>query len=107
MELRTKSTNIKNILGKPGQGFFQLMDELPQERLSIAVTAVSAAEAALNWTIAYTKERSAFKKKIIEFYFEPSQFGDIKINSENQSNYEEFIKSSPNTNIKFFCRIKC
>ena len=41
------------------------------------------------------------KKKIIEFYFEPSQFGDIKINSENQSIYEEFIKSSPNTNIKF------
>ena len=40
---------------------------LPQERLSIAVTAVSAAEAALNWTISYTKERKAFDKKIIDF----------------------------------------
>lgn len=57
----------ENILGKPGHGFYQLMDELPQERLSIAVTAISAAEAALNWTIIYAKERNAFNKKIIEF----------------------------------------
>ncbi|MBV69346.1 MAG: acyl-CoA dehydrogenase [Pelagibacterales bacterium] len=57
----------ENILGKSGQGFFQLMDELPQERLSIAITAVSAAEAALNWTISYTKERKAFDKKLIDF----------------------------------------
>ncbi len=58
---------VENILGNSGQGFFQLMDELPQERLSIAVTAVSAAEAALNWTITYTKQRKAFDKKIIDF----------------------------------------
>ena len=58
---------LDNILGNSGHGFFQLMDELPQERLSIAVTAVSAAEAALNWTISYTKERKAFNKKIIDF----------------------------------------
>ena len=57
----------ENILGNTGQGFSQLMEELPQERLSIAVTAISAAEAALNWTIAYVKERTAFEKKIIEF----------------------------------------
>lgn len=58
---------LDNILGNSGQGFSQLMDELPQERLSIAVTAVSAAESALDWTITYTKERSAFNKKIIDF----------------------------------------
>ena len=57
----------ENILGNSGQGFYQLMDELPQERLSIAVTAIAAAEAALNWTIKYTKERTAFNKRIIEF----------------------------------------
>ena len=57
----------ENVLGLPGHGFFQLMDELPQERLSIAVSAISAAEAALEWTILYAKERSAFKRKIIEF----------------------------------------
>ena len=43
------------------------MDELPQERLSIAVTAVAAAEAALKWTVSYAKERVAFDKKIIDF----------------------------------------
>ena len=57
----------QNILCKSGQGFFQLMDQIPQERLSIAITAVSAAEAALNWTISYTKERKAFDKKLIDF----------------------------------------
>ncbi len=58
---------IENIVGSSGLGFSQLMDELPQERLSIAVTAISAAEAALNWTISYSKERTAFNKKIIDF----------------------------------------
>ena len=58
---------IDNILGSSGQGFTQLMDELPQERLSIAVTAVAAAEAALKWTVSYAKERVAFDKKIIDF----------------------------------------
>ncbi|MBF96808.1 MAG: Acyl-CoA dehydrogenase, short-chain specific [Alphaproteobacteria bacterium MarineAlpha9_Bin4] len=58
---------LDNILGNSGHGFFQLMDELPQERLSIAVTAISAAESALNWTISYTKDRKAFDKKIIDF----------------------------------------
>ncbi len=58
---------LENLLGNSGQGFSQLMEELPQERLSIAVTAVAAAEAALNWTVDYAKERNAFNKKIIEF----------------------------------------
>ena len=70
----------ENILGIPGQGFVQLMDELPQERLSIAVSAISAAEAALNWTISYAKERSAFNKKIIEF--QNTKFMLAKLKSE-------------------------
>ncbi len=70
----------ENILGTPGHGFFQLMDELPQERLSIAVSAISAAEAALNWTIAYAKDRSAFNKKIIEF--QNTKFTLAKLKSE-------------------------
>ena len=60
---------MENILGQSGQGFAQLMDELPQERLSIAVTAIAAAEAALSWTISYDKERTAFDTKI----FSPSE----------------------------------
>ncbi len=50
-----------------GQGFFQLMDQLPQERLNIAVQAVGSMERALRETIAYTKERTAFKKPIMAF----------------------------------------
>ena len=54
---------IDNILGSSGQGF-QLMDELPQERLSIAVTAISSAEAALNWTISYKRKSQHLIKKL-------------------------------------------
>ena len=58
---------IENLLGGKNKCFYHLMDELPQERLSIAVAAVSAAEAVLDWTIQYVKERNSFGKKIIDF----------------------------------------
>jgi len=50
-----------------GQGFYQLMEKLPQERLDIAVHAQTMIEKALELTIAYVKERKAFGKAIIEF----------------------------------------
>jgi len=50
----------ENVLGEPGQGFFQLVANLPQERLSIALGAVASARAALNWTIEYVRSRKAF-----------------------------------------------
>ncbi|HEX2010981.1 MAG TPA: acyl-CoA dehydrogenase family protein [Roseateles sp.] len=53
--------------GLEGQGFFQLMQELPQERLIIAVSAVGAMERALEEALAYTKERKAFGKPVWEF----------------------------------------
>ena len=53
--------------GKEGQGFFQLMEQLPQERLIIAVSGVGAMERALADTLAYTKERKAFGKSIWNF----------------------------------------
>lgn len=53
--------------GAEGQGFFQLMQELPQERLIIAVSAIGAMERALADTVAYTKERQAFGKAVWEF----------------------------------------
>lgn len=53
--------------GAEGQGFFQLMQELPQERLIIAVSAIGAMERALADTVAYTKERQAFGKPVWEF----------------------------------------
>jgi acyl-CoA dehydrogenase len=59
---------VANLLGtEEGQGFVQLMRQLPQERLLIAVTAVAAMEAAVAQTIQYTKERTAFGREIFSF----------------------------------------
>jgi acyl-CoA dehydrogenase len=55
------------ISGKEGQGFIQLMLNLPLERLSIGVAAAAAAQAALDWTVAYTKDRDAFGERIADF----------------------------------------
>ncbi len=58
----------ENLLGmKEGQGFFQLMQELPQERLIIAVSGIGAMERALEDTLKYTKERKAFGKTVWDF----------------------------------------
>ena len=56
-----------NLLGVEGTGFFQLIDKLPQERLSIAVGAMAAAETAFEWTLDYAKERQAFGRPIGRF----------------------------------------
>ena len=52
---------------EPGHGFIQLMKELPQERLNIAVQGVAVMEAALADTIEYVKDRKAFGKPILGF----------------------------------------
>lgn len=56
-----------NILGSEGQGFTLLMNELSQERLTQAVRAITASEAALRWTIDYVQQRQAFGKPIAAF----------------------------------------
>ena len=56
-----------NLLGEEGQGFVYLMQNLPQERLSIAVVAAAAMEQVLELTLEYTKERKAFGKPIGSF----------------------------------------
>ncbi len=56
-----------NLLGQAGMGFAYLMQELPQERLTVAIAALSAAEAALQWTLDYTRERKAFGQAIADF----------------------------------------
>ncbi len=58
----------ENLLGeREGQGFYQLMNQLPRERLIIAIGAIAAAEAALEHTLAYVRERKAFGKRLLEF----------------------------------------
>jgi acyl-CoA dehydrogenase len=57
-----------NLLGsEPNRGFIQLMEQLPQERLIIAVQAVGAMELAVRITTDYVKQRTAFGKTIFDF----------------------------------------
>ncbi len=59
---------VSNLLGTAeGEGFVQLMRQLPQERLVIALTAVTAMEVALEQTLRYTKERKAFGRPVFDF----------------------------------------
>jgi acyl-CoA dehydrogenase len=58
----------ENLLGgEEGKGFAQLMQQLPQERLIIAICAVAAMERAIKLTVDYSKERKAFGQPIIDF----------------------------------------
>jgi alkylation response protein AidB-like acyl-CoA dehydrogenase len=54
----------ENVLGDPRRGFVHLMENLPRERLSIAVTSLAAATSALSWTVDYVRERQAFGKPL-------------------------------------------
>jgi alkylation response protein AidB-like acyl-CoA dehydrogenase len=56
-----------NLLGEEGQGFVYLMENLPQERVSIAAIAVAACEHVLDLCLAYAKEREAFGRPIGKF----------------------------------------
>ncbi|MEK8049417.1 acyl-CoA dehydrogenase family protein [Ideonella sp. DXS22W] len=53
--------------GKPGQGFYQLMGDLPYERLFIGVSAVACMEGAYEATLAYVRERKAFGQTVADF----------------------------------------
>jgi acyl-CoA dehydrogenase len=64
-ELRVPASNLLG--GVEGQGFFQLMQQLPQERLIIALQGVGAMERALDETLRYVKQRQAFGKPIWDF----------------------------------------
>jgi alkylation response protein AidB-like acyl-CoA dehydrogenase len=60
----------ENLLGGPPQesrGFICLMEQLPWERLQIAVTAVAASQAAIDWTVDYVKDRQVFGQPLAAF----------------------------------------
>lgn len=58
---------VSNLLGEEGKGFYYLMDKLQQERLIVAIAAITAAEVMLCLTKDYVKERKAFGKSISDF----------------------------------------
>jgi alkylation response protein AidB-like acyl-CoA dehydrogenase len=57
----------ENLLGEPGRGFVQLMTNLSQERLSMAVASATACERIVDLTLSYAKERTAFGRPIGRF----------------------------------------
>ncbi|WP_448585620.1 acyl-CoA dehydrogenase family protein [Thermaurantiacus sp.] len=58
---------ITNCLGEENKGFVYLMSQLPQERLGIAISAMGAAQRAFDETVAFTRERKAFGKSVLDF----------------------------------------
>jgi acyl-CoA dehydrogenase len=64
-DVRVPATNL--LSGAEGQGFYQLMQKLPQERQIIALQGLAMIEHALEVTIDYVKQRQAFGKKLIDF----------------------------------------
>jgi alkylation response protein AidB-like acyl-CoA dehydrogenase len=71
-----------NLLGEEGMGFKYLMQELPWERMQIAVTAIAAVEAGLEWTLAYTRERKAFKRPVSDFQTVAHALAEIRTELE-------------------------
>ena len=71
---------VTNRLGDEGLGFTYLVSNLPQERLSLAIAGVAAAQAALDWTLEYVKERQAFGRPIGSF--QASRFALAEMKTE-------------------------
>jgi alkylation response protein AidB-like acyl-CoA dehydrogenase len=69
----------ENLLGGvEGQGFYQLMKALPQERLVVALGGAAVIEKALEETVAYTSERKAFGKALIELQNTRFKLAEVK-----------------------------
>jgi acyl-CoA dehydrogenase len=58
---------VENLLGAEGTGFFQMMEKLVPERLSLAISSLAGAEQALDITLDYVKQRTAFGRPIGSF----------------------------------------
>ena len=69
---------ITNCLGEEGKGFIYLMSELPQERLSIAIGAQTAAQRSFDQTVEFVRERKAFGKPILDFQNTRFVLADLK-----------------------------
>ncbi|MDE2420190.1 MAG: acyl-CoA dehydrogenase family protein [Gammaproteobacteria bacterium] len=75
-EVRVPAANLLG--GVEGKGFAHLMSELPYERLMLGITAMAVIEHALELTIAYTRERKAFGKPLIEMQNTRFKLADAK-----------------------------
>jgi alkylation response protein AidB-like acyl-CoA dehydrogenase len=73
---------VANLLGEEGKGFHYLTANLAQERLSIAVSGVATARAALGWAVDYVKERTAFGQPIANFQNSKFVLAEVKTSVE-------------------------
>lgn len=74
---------LTNLLGSDeGQGFYQLMQQLPWERLLIAIQALGAIDFALEQTVAYVQERKAFGQRIMDFQNTRFKLAECKTKAE-------------------------
>ncbi len=71
-----------NLLGEEGQGFIYLMENLPQERMTISVVAAAACRQMIDMTVDYVKERKAFGKPIGSF--QNTRFTLAELQTEQQ-----------------------
>lgn len=69
---------VTSVLGQEGQGFIYLMSQLPQERLSIAISAQASAQRAFDEAVTFVKTRTAFGKSIFEFQNTKFTLADMK-----------------------------
>jgi alkylation response protein AidB-like acyl-CoA dehydrogenase len=69
---------VGNVLGQPGRGFYDLMRNLPTERLGIAVHGVARAQRAFEVTLEYAKTRVAFGQPIGQFQANRFSLADLK-----------------------------
>jgi alkylation response protein AidB-like acyl-CoA dehydrogenase len=67
-----------SLLGRENSGFIYLVSDLPQERLSISITAQAAAQRAFDEAVAFTRERKAFGKPVIDFQNTRFVLADIR-----------------------------
>ncbi|MEQ1536318.1 MAG: acyl-CoA dehydrogenase family protein [Burkholderiaceae bacterium] len=65
--VRVPADNLLGGADMENRGFICLMEQLPWERLQIAITAVASAQAAIDWTVAYVKERKVFGQTVASF----------------------------------------
>ena len=78
---------VANRLGDEGTGFTQLVQNLPQERLSIAMMGISVARAAMEWTLDYVKGRMAFGQPVGSFQNSRFTMAEIKTEVEIGQSY--------------------
>ena len=74
---------LTNLIGKDeGQGFYQMMNQLPWERLLIGITALGAIDFALQETIKYVQERKAFNRRIMDLQNTRFKLAEAKTKAE-------------------------